>query len=370
MTARLAPAALDDLPAWRLSDAELCDRYLEREREITRLQAEAAADLAEIDRRRAHPRVDLAAEGFVRHLLGVSGAEARRRVTEARGLVRWDGIREAFSEARIDRVRVRLLLGAAAVSEEVFSRDEQTLVEAVSGLSARDAGRAVAYWTQAADHAAAVAGEREQHERRRLSISTTFAGMVRIDADLDPESGAIVRRALDTIVDPTLLDPADPRTLPQRRADALADLCADHLAHGDTPTSGGVRPHVTLTVSAEVLATGVPGEPCELDEIVITPQAAQRIACDATITPIAVEGGSIIDVGRARRTIPAALRRALELRDRHCTAPGCERPARWCDAHHIVHWALGGLTSLANLRLLCRRHHRLEHDEAPIPRRE
>jgi hypothetical protein len=140
----------------------------------------------------------------------------------------------------------------------------------------------------------------------------------------------------------------------------LVELCRDYLDHGDTPLSGGRRPHVTLHVAAEALH-GLAAEPCEVDGAgVVTPQAARRIACDAAVTRLSVDGdGSALDVGRATRSVPPALRRALEARDRGCVI--CGRPARWCDAHHIVHWADGGPTSLDNLVLLCRHHHRLIH---------
>jgi len=68
-----------------------------------------------------------------------------------------------------------------------------------------------------------------------------------------------------------------------------------------------------------------------------------------------------VDVGRRTPVVPASMRRAVVVRDRHCRFPGCDRPQSWCDAHHVVHWAKGGSTSLANLVLLCRRHHRLVH---------
>ncbi|MPY86936.1 MAG: hypothetical protein GEU99_03350 [Luteitalea sp.] len=71
--------------------------------------------------------------------------------------------------------------------------------------------------------------------------------------------------------------------------------------------------------------------------------------------------GTVLDVGRKRRTIPPAIRRALTARDRRCRFPGCT--ARHCEAHHVQHWSEGGATRLTNLALLCKRHHRAVHEE-------
>jgi hypothetical protein len=71
--------------------------------------------------------------------------------------------------------------------------------------------------------------------------------------------------------------------------------------------------------------------------------------------------GTIIDYGRAARVVPNNMFRALVIRDKGCRHPGCDRPAAWCDAHHIIEWQHGGRTDLANMVLLCRRHHRLTH---------
>ena len=76
----------------------------------------------------------------------------------------------------------------------------------------------------------------------------------------------------------------------------------------------------------------------------------------------------MLDVGRKTRTIPPAIRRALTARDTQCQFPGCS--ARRCDAHHVVHWADGGVTALDNLVLLCRRHHRLLHEGGYTVRRD
>jgi len=73
------------------------------------------------------------------------------------------------------------------------------------------------------------------------------------------------------------------------------------------------------------------------------------------------DDGKPLSVGRRRRTVPTSIRRALKARDGRCRFPGCEA-RRWVDAHHVHHWAQGGETSLENLILLCRRHHRLVHE--------
>jgi hypothetical protein len=94
----------------------------------------------------------------------------------------------------------------------------------------------------------------------------------------------------------------------------------------------------------------------------MTSERARRWACDANVTRVITDGSSQpLDVGRKTKVVPPALRRAVAVRDGGCAFPGCHRPSSWCDAHHIRHWADGGTTSIDNLVLLCRRHHRLVH---------
>jgi hypothetical protein len=94
----------------------------------------------------------------------------------------------------------------------------------------------------------------------------------------------------------------------------------------------------------------------------VEPAIARRIACDASIRRVVMAGPSEpLDVGRKTPVVPAALRRAVEMRDHHCRFPDCDRPPDWCDVHHVRHWADGGPTALPNLILLCRPHHRASH---------
>jgi hypothetical protein len=89
---------------------------------------------------------------------------------------------------------------------------------------------------------------------------------------------------------------------------------------------------------------------------------SQRLACDASRVVMRHDAeGRISEVGARTRTIPPALRRALQHRDKGCRFPGCGRP--FGEGHHIEHWANGGPTTLSNLAMLCRRHHRAVHEE-------
>ena len=91
-------------------------------------------------------------------------------------------------------------------------------------------------------------------------------------------------------------------------------------------------------------------------------ETSRRLACDASRVVMRHDpDGRVVDVGARTRTIPPASRRALQHRDRGCRFPGCGRPSG--EGHHVRHWAQGGPTTLSNLALLCRRHHRAVHEE-------
>jgi Domain of unknown function (DUF222)/HNH endonuclease len=89
---------------------------------------------------------------------------------------------------------------------------------------------------------------------------------------------------------------------------------------------------------------------------------ARRLSCDCTAIPAVLSGeGEPLDIGRAQRTVPLGIRRALVARDGGCTFPGCDRPPALCAGHHAIHWADGGTTSVNNCCLLCSRHHQQVH---------
>ena len=165
----------------------------------------------------------------------------------------------------------------------------------------------------------------------------------------------------------------------QLRADAVGLLAERALAAGfgagfgdSAPVSGSraERYQVVLHVEAATLTEeGEPGLSELEDGTRISAETVRRLACDASRVEVSHDGvgsghgsahGSVLDVGRRIRTIPPALRRALDARDRGCRFPACG--LRFTDAHHIVHWADGGQTKLDNTLLLCRSHHRRVHE--------
>jgi len=116
-------------------------------------------------------------------------------------------------------------------------------------------------------------------------------------------------------------------------------------------------------VDAAVLADpGQPGQSVLEAGSHVPAGTPQRLACDASRVVMRHDAeGQIVEIGARTRTIPPALRRALLHRDRSCRFPGCH--VRIAEGHHVRHWAEGGPTTLSNLALLCRRHHRAVHEE-------
>jgi len=174
---------------------------------------------------------------------------------------------------------------------------------------------------------------------------------------------------------------SDERPAAQRRADGFADILDAYLGCGASPTEGGVKPHVTVTFSARDLAEHADDGPVDLDghgvdlgarwpfQLAwmgpISGAAARMLACDCDLSKVLLnDDGVPLNLGRSERLITPGLRRALVIRDHGCAFTGCGRPAAWCQGHHVVFWANGGLTDLANLVLLCKAHHRFIHRDS------
>jgi 5-methylcytosine-specific restriction endonuclease McrA len=202
-------------------------------------------------------------------------------------------------------------------------------------------------------------------------------GMVVVRGRLEPEVGALLMQALAAARE-TLYQRARGRAgaaagpgdvsaetppVAQQQADALALLAETALHHGLDPGTPGERYQVVVHVDTPALAEpDQPGQAVLEGGTRVSAETSQRLACDASrVVMRHDENGRVVEIGARTRTIPPALRRALHHRDQGCRFPGCG--GRFTQGHHLRHWAHGGPTTLSNLALLCRRHHRAVHEE-------
>jgi hypothetical protein len=272
--------------------------------------------------------------------------------------------RQALEAGEISMSAVRVLADAQGAEPGAFGTGGAQLVEAARMHSVAALQRVVAFWRDRVARDAARDDVGAMRARRRFHASVSLGGMVRVDGDLDPENGESLIVALRAVMDADARSgDREDRTPGQRRADAMGEICRQWLDGSDRPRVAGERPHLTVTVDSHELAASGPSAIGELDHT--GPARAglvRQVACDASVQRVVMGPGSEpLDVGRRTPVVPAAMRRAVIVRDRHCRFPGCDRPQTWCDAHHIEHWADGGSTTLANLLLLCRRHHGMVH---------
>jgi Domain of unknown function (DUF222) len=289
---------------------------------------------------------------------------AKQRVEVGHRLEQMPKVAAEFQAGSIGYGQVRVLCEATKdLDAEFVAESQEALLDESRRCEPRKLERRLAHWRHRGDAAKEVERARKQHARQELRVAPKAGGMVGVQGELDAEGGATLLTALDALSAP---DPSgiEARTVAQRRADALVELARRSLHAGDLPDRGGERPHLAVVVSLETLLgeLGVPGADLEWGGV-ITGEAARRLACDCKINRVITDGASQpLDVGRATRVPPPALRRALVVRDRGCVFPGCDRPAAWCDVHHFVHWINGGPTNPENCGLLCSAHHHLVHE--------
>jgi len=164
----------------------------------------------------------------------------------------------------------------------------------------------------------------QQHEARELYLDRTFDGMLSVNGRLDREAGDVLLTAIGARRTPP------PERHRQPRITRATCRCPRRAARPHRPRHRRDRPPPRVRRQHQ-------------------PHHHRRPS-------------QVLDVGRRTRTISPALRRALVVRDAGCVHPGCDRPPSWCEGHHLRHWVDGGTTDLANLILLCRRHHRAQHE--------
>jgi len=298
------------------------------------------------------------------------------------------------------------------------------------GVDEADWAAAVGHWAELVD---------QERDIRRvpahsLVISQRLFGGGQIHGALSPNAFLNVATALDAWTDDP--DPADApyrRSLGERRADALDDLCRASLdpestrwgCGDDSADEGGEWEDVEAEETFdgfcptddldEHLATRTDVDPLvvlrrrlrkaeqhrrrrvrrrtrsrsgvcvnvhvdlrtladlrdmdDFEDLVLrgdgwnlTRAAAEQLLCDSSLTAVLFDGkGRLLDANDAAEQWSRKQRRAIAARDQGCVFPGCGRPPRHCDIHHLHHRGRGGPTRTSNAGMLCRFHHRLLH---------
>jgi hypothetical protein len=332
------------------SGPELAEKLIELRRVIDLAElsfAQTAADFAateEYDEQGSVSPID-----WIRINCHMTSTAAADRVRVGEHLDQLQNGVFAMVQGEIGFAHLSVMAKMAYAMPQAF--DESGLLEKARQSSPGRFHHQCRHYRHAADPQGFDQEQAELHENRHLSLSTWEDGSLLVNGVLDPVGGAALRTALEPLAGKS--GAHDERTREQRQADALVELAM----------GGRQRTHLQVTSSLETLL-GLVGAPAAEMEFTlpVSAKTIERLACDCSVTRVLLQDSVVIDVGRSKRTVEGPTRRALNARDGHCRWPGCERPAKWSAAHHVVHWIQGGPTDLDNLILLCHRHHRMVHE--------
>jgi len=306
---------------------------------------------------------------------GMNLGAARERVRVARALPELPKISEAFREGKVSYSKVRAMTRVATAKNE-----DALLSTALYGTASHVEMQVRLY--RKVKRIEALHDENLRHARRELRWYTDDDGSFVVKGRFTPEQGAVIKKALEGAMDELfeeqkavpievsaeteksqMRESAVLSSIVTRRADAMERVAEGYLANQESESSGGDRYLVNIHTEMDVLKADGDGAESELEDVArVSAETSRRITCDSSVVHWKEDSeGNLLNIGRKSRTIPPAIRRALKRRDLGCRFPGCTC-SRFVDAHHVKHWADVGETSMDNLVLLCRSHHRLIHE--------
>ena len=384
------------------------------------LAAIKARLIAAADHAKAHTAHGMTStDSYLRDRLGISSREARKQRDLARTLEQMDAAADAVADGRLGTEQATAM-GRAARNGNLGSPDQvqDQLLDQATTSTPEQLNNTIRRAEQHANADALRRGENRAYHQRRAWCTQQTDGSWQLHAFLDPVAGEHFATTLAafTTPDPADTPPGRRRRPEQRTADALTALADTATGNNNSSNSSGGNPaHISVIVPYDAWhhhtsnpdGTGSgnggdggdgngPGDGGDgpggqgttdtagpnghhsdassslagplLAELgsgtPISPQAAQRLICDAKITRIVMNARSqILNVGRATRTWTTAQRTAAAARDRTCRGPGCDRPLAWCELHHVQWWSHGGPTDLDYGIHLCKHHHRLIHED-------
>jgi hypothetical protein len=365
------------------------------ERELTTLAGHLNAGnyrflklLAEFERREGHAGWGIAScAHWLAWKCGIGLVAAREKVRVARALGALPKLSEAMRCGVLSYCKVRALT-------RVATRENEDYLLYIAEMGTVSHVEKTVRLYRKSERAAELHDANARRAERSLSYYFDDDGLLVINARLDPEQGALVIKALQAAGEvlriaeddsreslagvgargegrddsrESSIDPdAGREPVAALRADALALMAETLLARGATALAAGDRHLVAVHVDERVLRDDADHGPSDRSDMedgpALPPATVRRLCCDGALVALIEDAdGNPLNVGRKTRAISPAIRRALDARDQGCRFPGCGN-TRYVDAHHIHHWADGGETKLANLVLLCRRHHRFVHE--------
>ena len=249
--------------------------------------------------------------------------DAREVVRSARLVQGNQATAKALATGDVTPAHVSIAARAACHVEDLYGEHEDTILHAARITQPEEFRQVMAHWRSLAENIVGSEPAAVRHTRRHLHVSHVME-MTRIDGWIDVDTGARFAQVLDALEPPDPEDgPETPRTLGQRRADALAKLVAGDRA---------ARPEIVLVVDVDTIQGRFPADlttgRCELlGGDPVDPQTIVRMACDAAVTRVLTQGAStILDLGRSTPTVSPAQRKALAIRDHGCVEPGCTAP--------------------------------------------
>lgn len=288
---------------------------------------------------------------WLRYETRMASGVAADRVTVGLNLEKLSESLAALEDGEIGFAHLALMARSAELYRQ-GSFQEQPLLDKARQQTVTRFRKSCEHARHAQDPAGFAEAEAERHQQRGLELGPQDDGGLWLRGWLDPEGGSRLRSALEVLARPCGRE--DQRSRSQRLADALLEA-----------VSGQQQTELVVTCSLATLEgrRGAPAAETEWGDL-LSGKALERLACGAVFRRLVLDADSVvIDLGRRQRLLSVAARRALEARDQHCVWPGCERPARWCQSHHLKAWSEGGPTAVEASALLCRRHHRAVHQD-------
>ncbi len=321
------------------------------------LTAKLATALVELEATGDHERDGYASmTAWCRTVLGWTNQHANRILRIGRRLRHLPVTRAAWVSGALSEGQVEVIANVTDRRAGLWAEHEAEVVPKLVPLDVLQTSRAMQHWAKLAD-ATDDGPEPPEEAPAEAVLVKTLDGRGYLKGSFDAEHTEVLATAL------RLADSGDHEVpLSKRQGQALVDIARWFLDHQHDKLGKRHRPHLNVVVHHDDLHDQQPGR--TLGGVPLPGSTIRKIGCDANIHRVITDGaGSILDYGRSTRTIPPAVYTSLVLRDWGCRFPGCDRPAEWCEGHHVWHWEDGGPTNLANLVLLCSKHHHVVHQK-------